>query len=91
LERTTVAIWASLEALIEDIVVESFQHNPSLLQAEAIRKIKIGFGEYELLNPEERLRFVVKELARQTNADLKQGVNRFETLLENVGLSGPTP
>lgn len=87
--HSVIAMWSALETMIEDIVFAILKDNQSALQAENIKKIKIPLVEYELLDKEERLRFIIGELARQTNAELRQGVTKFEVLLESVSLSGP--
>jgi hypothetical protein len=87
--HAVVAIWSSLEAFIEDIIVESFIINPTLLQSESILKIKIPLSEYDRLTPDERYRYIISEISRQTNAELRQGIKRFEILLGFVNLSGP--
>ena len=84
-----VAIWSAIETFIEDFVVNSLVENQSHLQKDAFQKIRILLSEYELLDPVERMRYMVNELGRQTNAELKRGIKRFEPLLEAVDLGGP--
>lgn len=86
--HTVIALWGALEILVEDIVVFWLQKTPGLLSSNSIAKIKIPLGEYELLDTQERMRFVSKELARSLNTDLKIGVGRFEAVLTAVDLGG---
>lgn len=86
--QAAVALWGLLEAMIEDLVVCILSAESGLLANEQLRRIRIPLAEYESLDLEERMEFLVREYARQSIADLKAGVSRFETLLELVGMSG---
>lgn len=86
--HATVAIWGAIEVLVEDLVVDGLMSDKKYLEKEALRKIRIPLAEYESLEPIERFQFLARELARQTNSDLKHGVGRFESLLDTVGLGG---
>lgn len=87
--NAVIAMWTSLETLIEDILYHQFINNPKYLKSEIILYIKIPLVEFEELDKDERLRFIINELARQTKSDLKHGIARFEVLLEVVALGGP--
>jgi hypothetical protein len=86
--QAVVASWGFIEAMVEDLVVCLLMVEPGHLSHDSLRRIRIPLAEYESLEPEERMRFLVKEFARQSSADLKQGVSGFEMLLDLVGLSG---
>jgi len=86
--HAAIACWGFIEATVEDFVVSLLMTEPNLLTNEQLRRIKIPLAEYESLEPDERMRLLIKEFARQSSADLKQGVSIFETLLGSVGLSG---
>ncbi len=83
-----VAIWGGLEAFVEDLVTVWLSNDASALQSDAWASVKIPFAEFQSLEPEERVRALVREYARQTKADLKSGASRFEVLLGPIGLSG---
>jgi hypothetical protein len=101
--HAVVAIWAAIETFIEDLVVCSLLHyvqkddenlqkdDEGYLQRESFKKIRILFVEYESLDKEDRMRYLVKELGRQTSTELKHGINRFEPILDAVDLNGPMP
>jgi hypothetical protein len=81
-------LWASLEVLVEDVLVAWLMHTPELLSSDELSRIRIPFGEFQRLDEEERLRFLVQELKRDRKADLKGGVTRFEVMLAVIGLDG---
>lgn len=87
--QSTVVSWAALETLIEDVSISWLLTFPSTLTNEVFSKVKVPLAQYESQSREERMNFLLKEVIRQKNADLKIGINRFETVLECLGLSGP--
>lgn len=87
--HAVVALWGILEATIEDVVLEFLGADPASLTHPSIASIRIPLAEFEQLDRPDRLRFLLAEYTRSSKADLKLGVNRFETLLELVRLSGP--
>ena len=86
--HSIVSLWGVLEAFVEDLVIAYLNARPSLLDSPNLSNIKIALAEYEQLEKVERLRYLLAEFARTSKADLKQGVSRFEILLDVVGLSG---
>jgi hypothetical protein len=86
--HTAVAVWAALEAYVDDVVVGALEQRPELRMAEPFLRIKAPVVVYESLSPSERAEFLAKEVARNTGADLKRGVGRFETLLGSVQAGG---
>jgi hypothetical protein len=86
--HTTVALWTSLEVMIEDLLVAWLINKPEALQAPAFKAIRVHVAEYERLDKEDRIRLLIQELERATNAAYKQGVGRFEIILQGIGLDG---
>jgi hypothetical protein len=80
--------WGALEVLVDDLLVAWFTNSPALLSKRETAKLRIPLGEFQQLDDEERLRFLVQELARDRKADLKAGVTRFEVLLGAIDLDG---
>ena len=87
--HTLVGAWSAMENAIEDALVGTLMNEPTLLQAEAFSKIRIPLTEFEVLEKDERMRFLVEELERGQGLGKKQGVDGFEMLLEHVTLGGP--
>ena len=73
-EFALVGLWGAIEATVEDLIVALLLNEPSLLQREQFAKIKISLAEYELLDKEERMRFLVIELQRTLRTGQRQGV-----------------
>jgi hypothetical protein len=90
-ESALVGLWGAMEAMVEDLVVALLLNEPELLQREQFAKIKISLGDYESLDKEERVRYLVSELRRNLRTTQRQGINAFESLLECVNLSGAVP
>lgn len=86
--HATVALWSALETLVDDIVVASLKANHKYLARDAFAKIRIPLSEYERLDNDDRMRYLVTELARSSNSDLRKGITRFEVLLESVDMGG---
>jgi hypothetical protein len=82
-----VAIWSAVDTCIEDIAVGLLLNDPAILKNEVFSKIRIPLAEFEILDKEERARFLLGEVERQ-KASRRHGVARFESFLEPFGLSG---
>jgi hypothetical protein len=86
--QATISLWSSLEYLVKDFLVCWLINEPTALQAEGIRKIKIPLTLYDTMTKEERYYFIIETLERETQAVFKQGVSRFESLLDVFSLGG---
>lgn len=89
--QATVTLWGALEDLIRSFVAKWLQQVPTVLLNSPLSTLKVPVGEYEKLSPEEKGIFLADALDRSMNGALKQGVTRFEALLEPLGLSGSVP
>jgi hypothetical protein len=87
--QATISIWGILEAMVKDLLLDWLAHEPLAMQVDAVRKIKISLSQYEAMNVEERRYYILDTLERDIQSGLKQGISRFETLLDCFGLSGP--
>jgi len=86
--QSIVALWGTLDALVEDLLTAWLRNEPKVLQAREFQKIKVPVSKYEFFDEEQRAAFVIRELTRSLNADLKRGIGRFETVLAVVGING---
>jgi hypothetical protein len=86
---TLVGQWAALEAGIEDMLVGLLVNEPKVLDGDAFAKIKLPLAKYELLDKEERMRFLLNDVQRTQSSGTAQGANTFENVLEVFELSGP--
>src|SRR5882762_2894617 len=85
---TLVGQWGALEAGIEDMLVGILVNEPKVLEKDDFAKVKIPMSKYELLDKEERMRFLLSEVQRAQSSGIAQGVNTFENVLQVFELSG---
>jgi hypothetical protein len=89
--QAVVSIWSGLENLIHTLLAQWVMNRPDTLLRPAWKNLKITLGDYEALDQEEKAHYVVGILEQTLAAPLRQGVNRFETLLSTIGLDGYVP
>jgi hypothetical protein len=85
--HSLVAIWGALETMAIGVVAAWLTHRPESRSGK-VSDIKVPYSMFEDLSDEERVDALVHELDQQRGA--KKGVDRFETLLTWVQLSGQT-
>jgi len=84
---TTIALWSWLEDLVKGLVGNWFLHRPASMNAPAVHKLRVRLGDYLQLSRPEQARFLVELLEQDTASALKQGLPRFNSLLDVIGLS----
>jgi integrase len=84
--HSLVAVWGALETMAIDIVIGWLQHRPGTRMAAYVSDIKVPYLQFEAMTAEERAAGLAQEIDRQKGAKL--GIDRFERLLEAVGLAG---
>ncbi len=76
-----------LDTALEDFFILWFQHRKDTLAHKKVRAVQVRAADYELLDPNDRMRLVVRELLSKSLAEKqKQGVERFEFLLKVIGV-----
>jgi hypothetical protein len=85
--HTFVATWGSLEAAIEDALVGILLNEPDMFAKDIFARVKIPVSKFDALNREERIRFVLSEVARN-HINIGHGVDAFEPMLDLLELSG---
>jgi hypothetical protein len=92
IQHTLVALWGALDALTQDIAVAWLVNEPRVLSdASPFAKIKIPLLDFRQRSELQQAQYLVRELQRAQSADLKQGIGKFEIVLDAVGLSGSIP
>jgi hypothetical protein len=86
--HTLMGLWGALEAMVEDLAVAWIQYDLSILDDLRFAKIKVPLVEYQKMDQQEQISFLVSEVQRDLRSELKGGVNQFESLLNVVGLGG---
>ena len=85
---TLVGQWGALEAGVEDMLVGILVNEPKVLEKEEFARVKVPLSKYELLDKEERMRFLLGEVQRAQSFGIARGVNTFENVLQVFDLSG---
>lgn len=83
-----VRLWALLEALIDELVVEAMRQPEKCKDQAALSKLKGPLMDFRNASPEEQAEFLAETLKQGVEASLKQGIGRFEAVLDPVGLGG---
>jgi len=79
-EQQTVFLWSSLECLIEDFLTAWMENEPSAMQLDEIRKIKVSISDYESLQGTEKYYYILQELQHSARSRFKRGAEQFESL-----------
>jgi hypothetical protein len=83
-----VSLWGSLETLVLDVVADWIVNEPKILNTTAWHNLKVRVSEYETLDAEQKAIYLASSMDQMLSGPLKGGVNRFESLMETVGLKG---
>jgi hypothetical protein len=83
-----VSLWGSLETLVLDVVADWIVNQPEVLNTAAWHNIRVKVSEYETLDTEQKAIYLASSMDQMLSGPLKGGVNRFESLMETVGLKG---
>lgn len=89
--HSLLGLWGALECLVEDLFLATLESEPSILAEEPFRKIRLPVSMLLADSNAERLRAILSEATRASDADLALGVSRFERLLRMVHADGPVP
>lgn len=85
--QLSIALWSWLEDLVKGLVSSWFVHRPASMNAPAVHRLRVRLGDYLQLTRFEQARFLVDLLEQDLAPPSKQGVARFNGLLEVVGLT----
>ena len=89
--QMAIGIWSVLEAAIDDFVVAWMTHVPISLASDDLSKIKVPAALFEQMDKAGRMQFLLEEYKRNLRSESKAGIERFESLLKPLGLSGQVP
>jgi hypothetical protein len=82
----TVLLWGALEAAIRDSLVRWLGQFPEARQVPELNAVRVRVAEYESLDGEDRMRYILGALERELGASLKPGPGRFDCLLKPFGI-----
>lgn len=86
--QAAVSLWSRLEGLVKSVLAAWLENKPEALQIEAVRNVRLRFGEYTDRSKEEQFEYLVDLLDDDLRSAYRFGVNRLEDLLKPFGLSG---
>lgn len=84
-----VTLYALLESIVRELLASWLLENEAATEARIFSKIKVPVAEVLRLSAQERAEYLANIIEREVGAGLKKGIDRFESLLEPFGLSGP--
>lgn len=85
--HTAVGLWSALEAAVTAFTVDWLCYKPSLLQSEALSKTKVPAVLLSTKDFREAAAFVIDEFNRGAGGQRKEGVGRFTTVLDALGIN----
>ncbi len=86
--QALVAIWGALEAAVEDVLVGILMNDPKSMEKGEFAKIRVPLPKFEVLDKEDRMRFLLSEAQRAQAVGSVQGVDTFERPLQLFDLAG---
>lgn len=89
LSQATLNMYTYLEAAIQSLVIGYFHSAEKPGEIKVLNAIQVPFVTFQSLSEEERMHLLYDHYEKAVGANGKQGVKRFERLLEPLGLSGP--
>lgn len=89
--QAVLSLWSFLELAVKDLIAVWIRNNPDLLLVPPISNLKMKIGDFLLIDEDEKYLFFVDVIERDIGAGIKNGIKRFESLVDAVGLSGVTP
>lgn len=82
----SVLIWGALEAAFRDFIVRWLTHYPCARTVPEFKNVRIRLIDYEMLDGEDRMRYLLGILEQEFAASLKPGAGRFFCLLKPLGI-----
>ena len=87
--QTLVSVWAGLEFIVQEVIFSTLIAYPEKIDKISEKLIKIKPSDLVLGSHEDRMRLLVSKIEQAVEGESNQGVQRLETLLRMVGISGP--
>jgi hypothetical protein len=85
--QAIVTVSNFLDTTLEDFFILWFQHRKDALGHKKIRAVQVRAVDYELLDPIDRMRLIVKELMTKAIEEKhRHGAERFEFMLRLIGI-----
>ena len=88
---SVVGLWSWLEHYVKGLSALWIEHREDAAMASELHKLEIRYGDYMALAKSERAKYIIDLLEQKLSSPLKQGIDRFESILGVFDLSGPVP
>lgn len=85
--QSAISLWTTLEALVRTFLANWLANEPGAKQIEPLKRVKIRYGEYEVLSDEDRNYYILDLLEESLSTRRKAGIGRFEVLFQAFCLS----
>ena len=85
--HSAVTLWSCLESTVPEFVRQFVLANPAVLDRPQFQKLKISAAEALKRSPDGLAIYVVEELERSTQNQIKWGVGRFDEMISALGLA----
>ena len=86
--QALISCWTALEVYVENLLAAWLENEPSSLEAEAVKKLKVPLWEYHQMDAQERCLYTMQLLQRELSGPLTAGITAFEVQLRPFGLAG---
>lgn len=83
-----IRLWSLLEAFVDDIAVEALKTPEKCKDRVLLSKLKGPLIEFRNASPDDQAEYLAETLKQGVEATLKQGVGKFEAILEPLGFGG---
>lgn len=84
----SIRLWSILESYVDDFAIDLIRDNPEIHKMDSILRLKGPLVQYLNASDVEQAEILLNLLKESAKSNLKQGVGRFEIILESIGLGG---
>lgn len=85
--QSVILLWGGLEAFLMDFLGACLVNSPDIRSLDVVRNLKIGLGEYESLDTDERASYLLERLEDKLGTRRAGGIERFEAIFRAFGMS----
>jgi hypothetical protein len=82
----TIAMWSWLEDFVKGLAASWLVYHRPAIRSPSVAKLKVRLGDYVTLSRHEQALHIVEILDQEIGSGLRNGINRFEGLLDGLGL-----
>lgn len=86
--HTLMGLWGALESCIDDVAVGVVTDDRAKGAHTTLARLRVPVADFLYLDDEDRWRWLIEQIKRETGSTLKAGVGQFESLLTSIGLGG---